>query len=72
MNPSAPSHETINTCIYAMQKSELRKQLIAYFRRAKAKRMARRRGEGRMGQMPDLLSTHVRPPEANDRAFPGH
>jgi transposase, IS30 family len=22
--------------------------------------------------MPELLSSHVRPPQANDRAFPGH
>ena len=34
--------------------------------------MPRSRGEDRRGQMPDLLSIHVRPPEATDRAFPGH
>ena len=66
------SHETIYTCIYAMPKGELRKDLIACLRRAKSKRMPRSRGEDRRGQMPDLLSIHVRPPEANDRAFPGH
>ena len=66
------SHESIYTCIYAMPKGELRKDLIACLRRAKAKRMPRSRGEDRRGQMPDLLSIHVRPPEANDRAFPGH
>ena len=66
------SHETIYNCIYAMPKGELRKDLIASLRRAKAKRMPRSRGEDRRGQMPDLLSIHVRPPEASDRAFPGH
>lgn len=66
------SHESIYTCIYAMPKGELRKDLIACLRRAKAKRMPRSRGEDRRGQMPDLLSIHVRPPEASDRAFPGH
>lgn len=66
------SHETIYNCIYAMPKGELRKDLIASLRRAKAKRMPRSRGEDRRGQMPDLLSIHVRPPEVNDRAFPGH
>ena len=66
------SHETISTCIYAMPKGELRKDLIACVRRAKAKRMPRSRDEDRRGQMPDLLSIHVRPLEANDRAFPGH
>ena len=66
------SHETIYNCIYAMPKGELRKDLIASLRRAKSKRMPRSRGEDRRGQMPDLLSIHVRPPEVNDRAFPGH
>ena len=66
------SHESIYTCIYAMPKGELRKDLIACLRRAKSKRMPRSRGEDRRGQMPDLLSIHVRPPEASDRAFPGH
>ena len=65
------SHETIYTCIYAMPKGELRKDLIACLRRAKAKRMPPSRGEDRRGQMPDLLSIHVRPPEVNERAFPG-
>ena len=66
------SHESIYTCIYAMPKGELRKDLIACLRRAKAKRMPRSRGEDRRGQIPDLLSIHVRPPQASDRAFPGH
>lgn len=39
---------------------------------AKAKRMPRSRGEDCWGQMPDLLSMHVRPPEPSDRAFRGH
>lgn len=66
------SHETIYTCIYAMPRGELRRELIASFRRAKSKRMPRSRGEDRRGQLPELLSIHVRPPEVNDRAFPGH
>ena len=33
-------------------------------------RLARGRSQGR--QLPEVLSIHVRPPEANDRAFPGH
>ena len=66
------SHETIYNCIYAMPRGELRKDLIACLRRAQSKRMPRSRGEDRRGQLPELLSIHVRPPEANDRAFPGH
>lgn len=76
MWPDAPqrtvSHETIYNCIYAMPRGELRKDLIACLRRAQGKRMPRSRGEDRRGQLPEVLSIHVRPPEANDRAFPGH
>ena len=39
---------------------------------ARAKRWPRSRGEDRRGQMADLLSIHVRPPEVADRQFPGH
>ena len=66
------SHETIYNCIYAMPRAELRKDLIACLRRTQSKRMPRARGEDRRGQLPEMLSIHVRPPEANDRAFPGH
>ena len=66
------SHESIYTCIYAMPKGELRKNLIACLRRAKSKRMPRNRGEDRRGQMADLLSINVHPPESINRAFPGN
>lgn len=66
------SHETIYTCIYAMPRGELRRDLIACLRRAQSKRMPRSRGTDRRGKIPDALSIHLRPPEANDRAFPGH
>jgi IS30 family transposase len=45
----------------ARPRGELRKDLIACLRRAQRKRMPRSRGEDRRGQMPDLLSIHVRP-----------
>ena len=66
------SYETMYNCINAMPKGELRKDLIACLRSAKAKLIPRSRSEDRRDQMPDLLSIHVRPPEVNDRAFPGH
>ena len=34
--------------------------------------MPRTRGVDRRGQIPDMLSIHVRPPEIADRQFPGH
>ncbi len=66
------SHETIYTTIYAHPKGELRRELIALLRRGQSKRMPRSRGEDRRGQIPDMVSIHVRPPEIEDRAMPGH
>ena len=66
------SHETIYNAIYAMPKGELRRDLIALMRRAQAKRMPRSRGEERRGKIADMTSVHVRPPEVDDRLFPGH
>jgi IS30 family transposase len=66
------SHETIYTTIYAHPKGELRRELIALLRRRQSKRMPRSRGQDRRGQIPDMVSIHVRPPEVNDRAMPGH
>lgn len=66
------SHESIYNCIYAMPKGELRRELIACLRRARPKRMPRSRGDDRRGQLSEMLSIHLRPPEASDRAFPGH
>jgi IS30 family transposase len=66
------SHETIYNVIYAQPRGELRKELIACLRMARAKRWPRSKGEDRRGQIADLLSIHVRPPEIEDRQFPGH
>ena len=66
------SHETIYNAIYAMPRGELRKELIATMRRAQAKRMPRSRGQERRGKIADMVSIHVRPPEVNDRVFPGN
>jgi IS30 family transposase len=66
------SHETIYTTIYAHPKGELRRELIALLRRRQSKRMPRSRGEDRRGQIPDMVSIHVRPPEVEDREMPGH
>ena len=66
------SHETIYNCIYAMPVGELRKELIATLRHARNKRLQRSKGKDRQGQIPDMLSIHVRPPEIEERQFPGH
>jgi transposase, IS30 family len=66
------SHETIYNAIYAYPRGELRRQLIACLRQGHAKRLPRSRGTDRRGQIPDMVSIHVRPPEVNDRLMPGH
>ena len=39
---------------------------------ARAKRRPRSKGEDRREYIANLLSIHVRPPEIEDRQFPGH
>jgi IS30 family transposase len=74
--PSGPtqhvSHETICTAICAQPCGELRRQLIACLRHARSTRMPRTRGTDRRGQIPDMVSIHLRPPEIEDRLLPGH
>lgn len=66
------SHETIYNAIYAYPKGELRKELIACLRQGRSGRRPRSAGEDRRGQIPEMVSIHVRPPEVNDRLMPGH
>jgi IS30 family transposase len=66
------SHETIYTALYVMPRGGLRKELIACLRHGRTKRRPRSRGHDRRGQIPDMLSLHVRPPEVEDRLVPGH
>ena len=66
------SHETIYNLIYAQPRGELKRELVSCLRMARAKRWPRSRGEDRRGQISELLSIHVRPPEATDRQLPGH
>ncbi|CQR42491.1 MULTISPECIES: IS30 family transposase [Thiomonas] len=66
------SHETIYTAIYAHARGELRRQLMACLRHGHSKRMPRSRGTDRRGQIPEMVSIHVRPPEIEDRLMPGH
>ncbi|SCC92773.1 transposase [Thiomonas sp. X19] len=66
------SHETIYNAIYAHPKGELRRELIACLRQGHGKRLPRSRGTDRRGQIPEMVSIHVRPPEIEDRLMPGH
>jgi len=76
MHPDDPSrrisHESIYNAIYAHPRGELRKPLIALLRQGKSTRRPRSAGNDRRGQIPEMVSIHVRPPEVQDRIMPGH
>ena len=46
--------------------------MIALLRQGKSSRRPRSAGQDRRGQIPEMVSIHVRPPEVNDRVMPGH
>ena len=64
--------ETIYKAIYAMPVGELRKELVQCLRQGKSTRRPRVGGVDRRGQIPDMVSIHLRPPEVEDRLMPGH
>jgi len=66
------SHETIYSAIYAQPAGELRRELVKCLRQAKNTRRPRSAGDDRRGQIPEMVSIHVRPPEVNERTLPGH
>ena len=69
---SRVSHETIYSAIYVLPRGELRKELIACLRQGRSTRKPRTRGTDRRGQIPNMQSIHIRPPEVADRLIPGH
>lgn len=72
-NPErAVSHETIYNAIYVHPRGELKRELIACLRHHNQSRKPRSRGTDRRGQIPDMQSIHIRPPEIEDRTIPGH
>lgn len=64
--------ETIYNAIYALPVGHLRKELIHCLRQGKSTRKPRRDQVDRRGQIPDMVSIHLRPPEATKREMPGH
>ena len=77
-HPSQPerwvSAETIYQSIYVQGKGELRKELARCLRSGRAKRIPRRPGESarRGSTIKEMVMISQRPPEAEDRALPGH
>jgi len=67
------SHETIYLAIFVQAKARLRKELANCLRSGRTQRRARSRVEtARRTPIPDAVSISERPPEAADRAVPGH
>jgi IS30 family transposase len=68
------SHETIYRTLYVQARGALKKDLVDHLRRSKGvrrNRKTKRTGLGR-GQIVDAIPISERPPEAADRAVPGH
>jgi len=68
------SHETIYLSLFVQSRGVLRKELTAQLKSGRTVRRARtftEKGNGR-GQIPDAIPISARPPEAADRAVPGH
>jgi transposase, IS30 family len=69
------SHETIYQSLYVQARGELRKDLARRLRTGRTVRKPRRRVDGRSSpdrRIPDKTMISQRPPEADDRAVPGH
>jgi IS30 family transposase len=67
------SHETIYQSLYVQARGALRKELTAYLRRRQSGRKPRGHSTyNGQGQLRGVLNISERPPEADDRAVPGH
>ncbi len=68
------SHETIYRTLFVQARGVLKRELLAHLRSRRMMRKSRRastRGQPR-GQIKEAVSIRERPPEAEDRAVPGH
>ena len=67
------SHEAIYQALYVQGRGALRRELTACLRTGRALRVprARSRGRGKPCVVPEIMISE-RPPDAADRAVPGH
>ena len=68
------SHETIYRTLFVQARGALKRELLAHLRSRRMMRRSRRastKGQPR-GQIKEAVSIRERPPEAEDRAVPGH
>lgn len=68
------SHETIYRTLFVQTRGTLRRELLAHLRSGRMMRRSRAASTGGQarGSIKDAVSIHKRPPEAEDRAVPGH
>lgn len=65
------SHETIYQSLFVQARGSLRRELTRYLRTRRMARKPRSRTDTR-GRIVDMVHIRERPPEAQDRAVPGH
>jgi IS30 family transposase len=68
------SHETIYRTLFVQARGALKRELLAYLRSGRMMRKGRHASTAgqRRGQIKEAVSICERPPEAEDRAVPGH
>jgi IS30 family transposase len=66
------STETIYQSLYVQSRGALRRELTRYLRTGRALRKPGRQVGQRKNRIPDMVNIAQRPPEADDRAVPGH
>ena len=66
------STETIYQSLYVQSRGALRRELTRYLRTGRALRKPGRTAGQRKNRIPDMVNIAQRPPEADDRAVPGH
>jgi IS30 family transposase len=66
------SAETIYQSLYVQSRGALRRELTRYLRTGRALRKPGRQVGQRKNRIPDMVNIAERPPEADDRAVPGH
>ena len=66
------SHEVIYQAVYVQAKGQLRKELAACLRSGRARRQPRGRTSPSGAKITGMVNIAQRPPQAEDRAIPGH
>ena len=68
------SHESIYCTLFIQTRGALKKELVAHLRSKRTMRHSKNasKARSRRGQIKDAVSIRHRPPEAEDRAVPGH